>query len=65
MTCVKEEIFGPVMSVLPFETEDEVLQRANDTSLGLAAGVFTRLVCYMCKFSSSFFKPHLKLQTNQ
>uniref|UniRef100_A0A3Q4MEK0 Aldehyde dehydrogenase 9 family, member A1b n=1 Tax=Neolamprologus brichardi TaxID=32507 RepID=A0A3Q4MEK0_NEOBR len=42
MTCVKEEIFGPVMSVLPFETEDEVLQRANDTSLGLAAGVFTR-----------------------
>lgn len=55
MTCVKEEIFGPVMSVLPFETEDEVLQRANDTSLGLAAGVFTRLVCYMCKFSSSFF----------
>lgn len=42
MTCVKEEIFGPVMSVLSFETEEEVLQRANDTSLGLAAGVFTR-----------------------
>lgn len=45
MTCVKEEIFGPVMSVLSFETEEEVLQRANDTSLGLAAGVFTRSVC--------------------
>lgn len=45
MTCVKEEIFGPVMSVLSFETEEEVLQRANDTALGLAAGVFTRLVC--------------------
>ncbi|XP_046882947.1 4-trimethylaminobutyraldehyde dehydrogenase B [Hypomesus transpacificus] len=42
MTCVKEEIFGPVMSVLSFETEEEVLQRANDTTLGLAAGVFTR-----------------------
>lgn len=42
MTCVKEEIFGPVMSVLSFETEEEVLQRANDTALGLAAGVFTR-----------------------
>lgn len=41
MTCVKEEIFGPVMSVLSFETEEEVLHRANDTSLGLAAGVFT------------------------
>uniref|UniRef100_A0A3P9IXG4 Aldehyde dehydrogenase 9 family, member A1b n=1 Tax=Oryzias latipes TaxID=8090 RepID=A0A3P9IXG4_ORYLA len=42
MTCVKEEIFGPVMSVLSFETEEEALQRANDTTLGLAAGVFTR-----------------------
>ncbi|XP_059136638.1 4-trimethylaminobutyraldehyde dehydrogenase [Peromyscus eremicus] len=42
MTCVKEEIFGPVMSILSFEEEDEVLQRANDTSYGLAAGVFTR-----------------------
>lgn len=42
MTCVKEEIFGPVMSVLSFETEVEVLQRANDTTMGLAAGVFTR-----------------------
>ncbi|XP_028986850.1 4-trimethylaminobutyraldehyde dehydrogenase B isoform X2 [Betta splendens] len=42
MTCVKEEIFGPVMSVLSFETEEEVLHRANDTTMGLAAGVFTR-----------------------
>ncbi|XP_028329370.1 4-trimethylaminobutyraldehyde dehydrogenase B isoform X1 [Gouania willdenowi] len=42
MTCVKEEIFGPVMSVLSFETEEEVLRRANDTTMGLAAGVFTR-----------------------
>lgn len=41
MTCVKEEIFGPVMSVLSFETEEEVLHRANETNLGLAAGVFT------------------------
>ncbi|KAM9687439.1 4-trimethylaminobutyraldehyde dehydrogenase isoform 2-T2 [Trichechus inunguis] len=42
MTCVKEEIFGPVMSILSFDTEAEVLQRANDTTFGLAAGVFTR-----------------------
>ncbi|KAI4809155.1 hypothetical protein KUCAC02_018063 [Chaenocephalus aceratus] len=41
MTCVKEEIFGPVMCVLSFESEEEVLLRANDTDLGLAAGVFT------------------------
>lgn len=44
MTCVKEEIFGPVMSILTFETEAEVLERANDTTFGLAAGVFTRYV---------------------
>ncbi|KAI4890312.1 hypothetical protein NFI96_017724 [Prochilodus magdalenae] len=42
MTCVREEIFGPVMSVLTFDTEEEVLRRANDTTLGLAAGVFTK-----------------------
>ncbi|KAJ3595224.1 hypothetical protein NHX12_004528 [Muraenolepis orangiensis] len=42
MTCVREEIFGPVMSVLSFDTEEEVLRRANDSPLGLAAGVFTR-----------------------
>ncbi|XP_065124964.1 4-trimethylaminobutyraldehyde dehydrogenase B isoform X1 [Paramisgurnus dabryanus] len=42
MTCVKEEIFGPVMSVLSFDTEEEVLRKANDSTLGLAAGVFTK-----------------------
>jgi len=41
MAIVREEIFGPVMSVLEFEHEDEVIQRANDTEFGLAAGVFT------------------------
>ncbi|SPJ23446.1 betaine-aldehyde dehydrogenase [Palleronia abyssalis] len=42
MTIAREEIFGPVMSVLDFETEDEVLARANATQFGLAAGVFTQ-----------------------
>lgn len=42
MTCVKEEIFGPVMSVMPFDTEEEVIRRANNTTFGLASGVFTR-----------------------
>ncbi|MEM9125166.1 MAG: betaine-aldehyde dehydrogenase, partial [Pseudomonadota bacterium] len=41
MTIAREEIFGPVMSVLDFETEAEVMARANDTEFGLAAGVFT------------------------
>jgi betaine-aldehyde dehydrogenase len=42
MTIVQEEIFGPVMSVLTFKDEDEVIARANATELGLAAGVFTQ-----------------------
>ena len=42
MTICKEEIFGPVMSVLPFDSEGEVIARANNTSFGLAAGVFTK-----------------------
>lgn len=42
MGIVREEIFGPVMTVLAFDDEDEVLARANATEYGLAAGVFTR-----------------------
>jgi betaine-aldehyde dehydrogenase len=41
MSIVREEIFGPVMSVLEFEEEDDVVARANATEFGLAAGVFT------------------------
>ncbi|WP_271952368.1 betaine-aldehyde dehydrogenase [Ruegeria faecimaris] len=42
MAIAREEIFGPVMSVLDFETEEEVMVRANNTEFGLAAGVFTK-----------------------
>jgi betaine-aldehyde dehydrogenase len=42
MQFVTEEIFGPVMAVLTFSSEDEVVSRANDTVYGLAAGVFTK-----------------------
>jgi betaine-aldehyde dehydrogenase len=41
MRIVREEIFGPVMAILDFADEDEVVARANDTPYGLAAGVFT------------------------
>lgn len=42
MVHVREEIFGPVMSILKFTDEDEAIQRANDTDYGLAAGVFSQ-----------------------
>ncbi|MFG6498113.1 betaine-aldehyde dehydrogenase [Sulfitobacter sp. 1A13191] len=42
MIIAREEIFGPVMAVLDFEDEAEVMARANATEFGLAAGVFTR-----------------------
>jgi betaine-aldehyde dehydrogenase len=41
MTIVREEIFGPVLSLLSFRDESEVLARANNTEFGLAGGVFT------------------------
>ena len=41
MRIVREEIFGPVLSMLVFDEEDEVIGRANNTRFGLAAGVFT------------------------
>ena len=41
MRVVREEIFGPVAAIMPFETEEEVVRLANDTEYGLAAGVWT------------------------
>jgi betaine-aldehyde dehydrogenase len=41
MAIAREEIFGPVMTVLTFDDEDEVIARANATEFGLSAGVFT------------------------
>ncbi|KAL9126117.1 MAG: hypothetical protein Q9217_004778 [Psora testacea] len=44
MKIVQEEIFGPVMMLLTYDTVDEAITRANTTPLGLAAGVFTKNV---------------------
>lgn len=41
MTCVREEIFGPVVCVGKFKTEEEALELANDTTYGLASGIFS------------------------
>jgi aldehyde dehydrogenase (NAD+) len=41
MTIAQEEIFGPVLSILPYDTEDEAVRIANDTIYGLAGGVWS------------------------
>jgi aldehyde dehydrogenase (NAD+) len=42
MTISREEIFGPVIAALPYEDLDELIERANNSNYGLAAGVWTR-----------------------
>jgi acyl-CoA reductase-like NAD-dependent aldehyde dehydrogenase len=44
MRIAQEEIFGPVLSVIPFTDEDEAIAIANDTPYGLAAGVWTQSI---------------------
>ena len=50
MLVAREETFGPVAAVLPFETEDEVVERANDADYGLAA-YYTRDVGRVIRFA--------------
>ena len=53
MTIAREEIFGPVVSVMPFDDEAEVIRRANDTTFGLAAGVWTSNVARAHRFANA------------
>ncbi|WP_188655805.1 aldehyde dehydrogenase family protein [Pontibacillus salipaludis] len=42
MKIIAEEVFAPIVSIIPFETEEEVVKAANDSIYGLQAGVFTK-----------------------
>src|ERR1700733_4635642 len=52
MRIAKEEIFGPIMSILKFKTIDEVIKRANDSEYGLGAGVVTKNIENALKISN-------------
>jgi aldehyde dehydrogenase (NAD+) len=52
MTIAKEEIFGPVMSILKFRSLEDAIKRGNKSLYGLAAGVFTRDISTAFKFAS-------------
>jgi aldehyde dehydrogenase (NAD+) len=53
MKIAKEEIFGPVMSIMKFKNMDDVIERANKTLYGLAAAVWTRDIQRALRFSSA------------
>ena len=50
LRIVDTELFGPVLCVQRFKTEEEVLSLANDTEHGLAAGVFTKIQRALCEW---------------
>ncbi len=58
MAIARDEIFGPVVSVLPFAEVDEMIERANSTFYGLAAGVFTKNID-----KAHLFAKHIKAGT--
>ena len=52
MKIAREEIFGPVMSIMTFKTLDEAITRANNTTYGLAAGIFTNDINTALKYAN-------------
>ena len=54
MEIAQEEVFGPVLSIIPFEGEEEAIRIANGTRYGLAAGVWTQNLSRAMRMSRAF-----------
>lgn len=53
MTLAQEEVFGPVLSIIPFETEEEAIEIGNKTRYGLASGIWTKDIGRMHRVAKS------------
>jgi aldehyde dehydrogenase (NAD+) len=53
MKLAREEIFGPVLSIIPFDTEEEAIAIGNDTNFGLASGIWTQSLNRMHRVSAA------------
>lgn len=58
-----DEIFGPVLLIIPFENDEEALQLANETEFGLAAGIFTKDLQKASVYSSKLVAGNVYVNT--